>query len=56
MIKFLKENYGNRASSKPLIFSLISLLSLVNENERLELQLLRKELAKMKEGGVKFVN
>ena len=43
MIKFLKENYGNRPSSKKCILNPF----LVNKNERLELKFLRNEIQKM---------
>lgn len=51
MIKFLKENYGNRSSSK-LSYSYLKYL--VNANERNELEFLRAEVARLNnmKGGV----
>jgi hypothetical protein len=45
MIKYLKEHYGNRPSSKH-IQRLIYLI--VNANEKMELDFLRSEVSKLK--------
>ena len=52
MIKYLKDHYGNRPSSKQCQITVLKLF-IVNQNERMELEYLRKEVAaaqkKMKE-------
>lgn len=45
MIQYLKDHYGNRPSSKQSLTE----FSLVNANERMELEFLRNEVAKLRD-------
>ena len=50
MIQYLKDQYGNRPSSKFRQFTLkFNCGFIVNANERMELEFLRTEVAKLRE-------